>query len=449
MGNAKVVSLTVRPFQISHLCFEIGGILGELYPATRLGRQIGSGLPVTPFDFNAFYTTLSGFPTAHNDPSRLRYGVSQIQNFVTGSALATLRAESAKADLDKAINARQNAYFAKYGHISRIVHETEQTYSPSPSVPDSKPNRLAKLSDLAFHQAHKLDKAYREEKRTGVIKWTKSVLNSKTWGGGSNVDESSDTKSLTDLVGANTVLTPPPENGLPGDLSFPGGNVIPSSTLEEETSGETITNTGKIRQHQTIVNTDYGYRIPYIESQAQNERAQISLLDQKFAQFMYSQNLPNLSHVLNNERNSIDSDVYRLQIAFLNSILLSPISGTVTGIYKNPGDPVKAGEPVIRVENDHTIFLSGTVVYPGPIVIAPPGVPPPANSSVTVHTNLFGSTPLSPPLAGKVVAVRGQGQEDHWAVIVQCDNPLDSSGINRILPLGYQFDYDDTSVTIN
>ena len=62
---------------------------------------------------------------------------------------------------------------------------------------------------------------------------------------------------------------------------------------------------------------------------------------------------------------------------------------------------------------------------------------------MTDETTLYAASPLSPPLQGTVVAVRGQAQEDQWQVIVQCNNP------NHIVPLGYHFDYDDTTVTFN
>jgi hypothetical protein len=100
------------------------------------------------------------------------------------------------------------------------------------------------------------------------------------------------------------------------------------------------TSTGTSDQTQWVENTDYVYRHPFFEGAAQYERAQISLIDQQFEQFMFSQNLPNLNQVFWNELNSIDCDVFQLQIALLNTFLMSPISGVVTGIYKNPGEAV-------------------------------------------------------------------------------------------------------------
>ena len=162
-------------------------------------------------------------------------------------------------------------------------------------------------------------------------------------------------------------LAPPPQPPLAAGNTWGEGSSGPNNTtatIQKGASYQTVSNGDKAYQTQTIVNTDYGYRIPYYEGAAQFERAQISLIDQQFAQFMYGQNLPHLAQVFQNELNSIDSNVFRLQVAFLDTILLSPIAGTVTGIYKNPGDAVKAGEPVIRVEDNSNIYLVATVDTP-------------------------------------------------------------------------------------
>jgi HlyD family secretion protein len=145
-----------------------------------------------------------------------------------------------------------------------------------------------------------------------------------------------------------------------------------------------------------------------------------------------------LAKIFTNELESIDYGVFQLQIAYLNTILMSPISGTVTGIYKNPGEVVRAGEPVIRVENNADILLVATLIYRGPISVG--------SNFLTVETNVFGSSGPRTKVMGSVVAVRGRQEDDHWEVIVKCNN-LDSNG-KPIFPLGYHFDYDDTKVAI-
>jgi biotin carboxyl carrier protein len=378
--NPKPVSLSVRPFQVSHLCFEVGGIL-EASPA-----QLGAS--VEAFDLPGLYATMGAAPTVSGDLSRLLFDPLQIQAAVGPFALASLRAEPCKAALKSAINARQNAYFSKYANAPAIIAQIQQFYG---DIIGSKSERLATLSFLAQQQFNALGSAYQQDGRLGVVKATGSVLNSNTHS--------------------------------QGDTTAPGSS-----------SSQTILNT---EQSQTIFNTDYGYRFPQLENQAQLERAQISLMDQRFAQFMYVQNLPNLAHVFQNELNSIDSNVYRLQIAFLNTILTSPIAGTVTGLYKNVGDVVRAGEPVARVEDNSTVYLMASVIYRGPVAIG---------STLTASTSPFGSEGASAMLTGSVVSARGHRNDDQWDLVVKCNN-LDSSS-KPIFPLGYHFDYDDTVVSI-
>lgn len=440
MNTAKPVSLSVRPFQVSHLSFEVDGIVEESNP-----KLCYLGASVVAFDFPTFYATLGSVPTVPGgDGSRLLYDFSKIEDYAAKCTLVTLRKEARKAALNKAINARQNAYYAKYGNAPTIISLMNKYYSLS--VLNSKPNRLANLSALANLQAFELQAAYTSDSRTGVVKETMSDLNSSTESSGGSAENGKSTETgqsneeviaIPDVAGT---VPAPPGGGQDFSASWSepvnvdlqeGGSTVTS------TSHLTSTSSGLATQSQTIVNTDYGYRIPYLESQAQNERAQISLIDQQFAQFMAGLNLPNLVQIFQNELNSIDDDIYRLQIAYLNTILMSPISGTVTGIYKHPGDAVRAGEPVVRVEDNSVILLLATLVYRGPIAIG---------STVTVKTTLFDSSSSPTTVSGPAVAVRGSREDDQWEVIVKCPN-LDGSG-NPILPLGYHFDYDDTTVSI-
>jgi hypothetical protein len=392
-------------------------------------------------------------PTVPGDLSRLLYDFLQIQLITQPYTLAALRAESRKALLDKAINSRQNAWYAKYGQAPAIINLMNQYYSPL--VTDSKPVRLAVLSALANDQFSALKTAYTSDGRMGVVKTTNSVLNSATKSSGKASEQSTGNSSETGQTNEEVVNVGLISGTIPnppgGGQSFAGwhGTGPWGVELEDGTSGETgqtsgsdtSQSSGSATQYETIVNTDYGYKTPYYECAAQFERAQISLIDQQFAQFMYGQNLPHLTQVFRNELNSMDGDIYRLQIAYLSTILMSPIqNGIVTGVYKNPGDPVRAGEPVIRVENNSTVYLMATLVCPGLISIG---------STVTVNTSLYdSSTPPTPPIVGNVVSVRGhRSEDDQWDVIVSYDNTGSSGG--PILPLYYNFDYDDTTATIS
>jgi hypothetical protein len=480
MGTATVVALSARPWKTSILSFEISGILAQLgLPSATSPTQLGDS--VTPFIFTTFYAGLGAAP---GDGSLLTYNSDGILSapVVMTSALASLRAEPRAAALDRAVCLRQNAFYSRYSPtaISNIVSAAQSSYGTATTA---KPALLTDLSNLAQQQANELSTAYTADGRTGVVKNTSSSLNSKTTttdsSSGSAQSSGKTTPDLTtkstgesnlESVGGQYFSSatlasggfpgPPPAGGAPlGEgISTTSGSPSVGVSLQDGTSGETATETGTSTdtesgtqtstgsayavETQTIVNTDYGYRVPSIESQAQNARAQISLLDQQYGLLLASQSLTQMSTVMQNELSALDLGVYQLQVGFLNSILMSPIAGVVTGIYKMPGDAVRAGDPVIRVDDNTTLYLLATVVYRGPIVIAPPGEPVPPNSTVTINTSLFDAAPLVPALVGTVVALRCRGDDDVWDLVVQCPNP------SNTLPIGYVFDYDNTTMTI-
>jgi hypothetical protein len=482
MSDPTVIAVHARPFQVAHLSFEVGGILeGPLE-----GPPVELGTPVRAFDFPAFYAILGVAKTVPGTPSQLLFDFMKIKAEVAPFALGCLRNEARKAAMHNAINARQNAYFAKYVNAPDIIKFMNEFYSPT--APGSKPQRLHHLSTLAQDQWDLLQSAYDGLGRTGVVTNTISTLCSETTNYGysatSGINDAFVVTAPDTPITIPTLAPPDPPAPWPTPREWPLGclepdpNAPPSqdppapsqpptaavntwgegftgdgkttSTIQKGTSYQTVSSGDKAHQTQTVVNTDYVYRVPYHEGLAQLDRAKISLIDQQFAQYMYGQNLPNLAQVFQNELKNIDSNVFRLQIAVLDTILLSPIAGIVTGIYKNPGDAVRPGEPVLRVEDNTSIYLVATIVHRGPIVVAQPLKPPPANSQVTIQTSLFDvAGPLSPSLTGTVVSARGhRGGGDMWDLIVKCQNPVDASG-NPIIPLGYHFDFDNTSISIS
>ena len=253
---------------------------------------------------------------------------------------------------------------------------------------NSKPAYLSSLATLASQQYTNLNAAYNADSLTDVVKSTKSTLTTDT---------------------TETVNVAKPDSSI---------NVTHGS--------------------QQMTYTDYGYRIPNIEANAQNLRAQISLIDEYFAQYMGGQTLPHLDEVFDNERFIIDNDIKRLQVAYTNTILLPPITGTVTGLYKHVGDTVRPGETVARNEDNTSVNLVGILVWPGMLTIG---------TAVTVETNLFGLT-SSTTITGKIIACRGdESGSDRWNVVITCAN----TDVNRqtVVPLGYRFNYGDTSISFS
>jgi predicted exporter len=137
--------LSARPFQASLLCFEVGGILGQL------GAKLGD--TVTPFDFTTFYAGLGA--TAPGDASLLAFNSQGILTApsVGASTLAALRAEPRRSALDRAVNLRQNAYFAKFANSLSVATTANNLYGAGPT---GKPARLQNLRTLAQQQADQL-----------------------------------------------------------------------------------------------------------------------------------------------------------------------------------------------------------------------------------------------------------------------------------------------------
>lgn len=452
MTSAKVISLRVRPSQASMLALEADGIVGEFN--VKLGAQ------VTAFDFATFYANLG--TTATGSPAQLQFGSQGIHNApaVMASNLLALRAEPLKAALDAAIAARANAYYAKYGNQDAIITQMQQHYLPT--VQGSKPQLLADLSNLAQQQATLLATEYTNDGRTGVVKTTTSGLTSHTVnaGGtdtattlGEHVQLNMSNTGQTTTAGTDTVTG---TNTVTGSKDFSTTTIDTTDAITTTTnlaaSGSTGTNdiTGTDSSKttvnetaditQTIINTGYDYRVPSIESSARADRAQISLIDQQFAQFMAGQNLPYLQQVFSNELTMIDLSIKRLQAAYLNTILMSPIGGIVTGIFTNLGDRVKAGSTIVRVEDSQTILIEGTIVYRDMVSVG---------EYLTVGTTPFGDPSGSVTITGPIVAACGhESEDDQWHITASCYN-IDGTTGQPIFPLHYNFGYDDTNVVIS
>ncbi len=453
---AKIVNMRIRPCRWTNLSFSVGGMLETV--------QAQLGTPVTHFDFPGFYDQL--LSTVTGNPARLQFDAHAIRTDtkVHASTLSSLRAEPTKAVLNKAVGARENSFYSNYQNQTEIIARMREVYSPT--SPHSKPHRLHELATISQNQAELLYSAYFADGRLAVVKSTVSELRSKTdstgesctttVGDGFNTSASgsiqdASSNSFSDSVNGDLVVSSIPggsTSSFSDDVGF-GVNVGTSLTstfdagfsVQNSVSVGRTESKGQAEQVQKVVSTNYGYRVPHLESAAQNQRAQISLMDERFAQYMTNQNLPNLEHVFHNNLRAMDLDVKRLQVAYMDTILMSPIDGVVTGVFKNPGDWVKAGEPIVRVEENTDIYLVGTLVFRGPIIVN--------TTTISVSTTLF-SVPGAPAttITGTVVATRGQrSEDDRWEVIIKCKNPVDPSN-NPIFPLHYHFDYDDTTAMV-
>jgi hypothetical protein len=504
--NAQVVSLTVRPIQSVNLCFEVSGVIGEQNPTlAQLGARVSA------FNFAAFYDNANLLVSAGvaKQPGLLKFDSAALHAALTaavdaqgqptgGPLLFALRAENVKALLDQAVKSRENSFYKKFVRLQDVFTLAQNFFLPAkpdvPPKPDvTKPDRLEALAQISKVQHDALDTAYQADATMkGVVQTTSAEMSSSpstTFFVGDTVVGSNVVTNLKSVLlnptggkttmgidvgsavvapvlplctviasvdsAGNTVTLSKNAVASAAGVTF-GSGVVNSSSTSQDAKGNptTTTNSWSFPVDQYTETKGYTFRHPTFENDAQNHRAQASLLDERFKQFIYSQHVPHLDVMLTNESDSNDLDVKRLQVSYMNTILMSPIDGVVTGLFCNPGDCVQAGQPVMRVERDDVILLVGTIKYRSLLQVG---------SAVTITTTLFdGAVPTVPPTnppswqpaqpvqlpPGTIVAIRGHNHEDElWDVIIQCKNVMDAKG-NPTIPINYNFDYDDTSLTV-
>ena len=183
------------------------------------------------------------------------------------------------------------------------------------------------------------------------------------------------------------------------------------------------------------------YRHPSAENDIRWLQRELELQDEILAQTLFSFQVPDLDTILKNELASIDQEVRQLQLNLVHTVLASPIAGIITSVYKDVGESVAAGEPVVRVEDDSEILLVGVINCRSAIRVGEP---------VKIEVkNPFegGGQPIK--LDGKLAVIRGHSSDnDEWDVIIRCGNTVDGNADARRLPLNYNFQKEDVTVEI-
>lgn len=433
MAPAKAINLRVRPLQSADLSFPVDGIIGAQPDIHLLGKTVKA------FDLSAFYAQLSTvlspmvwvppkFDPAHgaltqgryvslpasDQPlgwGRLKYDSRAITEEINLGILFALRGEQVKAVLDKAVALRENTWAQKYEN--EVFRATQMAYNRDD--PNSKLSRIGRLITHSKEQHDRLQTEYGVFSGEGSPEFTHGVVTA------------SQTYTYTD----NAPLRTTPQGG---------------GSLQDWDTAHMNLNTQKISSS----TRGFEFRHPSLENDAQFERAQISLADEQLSAISAANyvsgskaehdassafNRPELStRYPANDLRAIDLNIKRLQVSYLDTFLLSPIDGVVTGVFRNVGDFVRAAQPVVRVENDAEIYLVGILKYRGLITIG---------QTITVTTSLFDNRTVS----GVVASVRGHDSEDElWDLLIRCGN-RDAAGL-PIFPINYNFDLDNATIEV-
>ena len=117
-------------------------------------------------------------------------------------------------------------------------------------------------------------------------------------------------------------------------------------------------------------------------------------------------------------------------------------------MYKDLGESVAVGEPVLTIEDHSHLLIVGRIQFRGVLRLDDPlGAGGKARISTT---SLFEDGQVQEFRNVKIVSIRGHDVDnDEYDLILECENPLidpaDASK-GRLLPINYHFDRDDTEI---
>jgi len=420
--NAKVHSLSVRPIQSVDLAFEVPGVLSfQDFSNACLGKRLER------FDFENFYSLLEN---VDHSTGLFLFDGANILKKVRDSMLFTLRNRGVSASLSQSIASRANAYLEKYSSIQRIHKIYQDIYANDADPENNRMNILASLSGAQKARYEMLMREYCTQNRKSVVKDYSARVNITPIASRSTRYSITINDSSHDIDSISTypqILHTKEENDTTkvwSDLES-----LQQAALENESNPA-------LRTQKTTTEL-VELRYPEKDEEIAFHKAHIELQDELLRHSLIKLRVENLSQIMTNELKLMDLEVMKQQEAYIQTIMLSPISGIVTAIYKDVGETVDAGEPVIRIENDDELLIVGLIQYRGGLSL---------NQEVTFITKKYESNDTI-TLTGQLVAIRGHdADDDSWDVIIRCRNSPDRND-NR-LPINYQFDKDNTDLYI-
>jgi len=182
------------------------------------------------------------------------------------------------------------------------------------------------------------------------------------------------------------------------------------------------------------------YRYPLGENELRWHRRNLDLQDELLSHELFALRVPFMQALMENELKAIDLDIKQLQLNYIHTIIVPPVSGIITAIYKDVGESVAAGEPILRIENDEDIFVVGRVNFRGRLEL---------NSAAKFTIKNAFQSGSDVALNGKLVAIRGNDADnDEWDLIFRCDNRDPTDARKRLLPINYTFDHEEVKIDI-
>lgn len=476
--NAKIRTLTVRPSISADLSFNMAGIIsGQNEQFSQSAARIGS--QVVAYDAAAkLYPKLgdtlpADTATGRIAKARLQYDSQAIRDILTLNTagnpppyLFSLRNEPLAASLDQAIVKRERAFLEKYLHANAVTNDLQIAI---PQILD----HLEKSMAAARERFTKIDQAYNDSPWDGVQK------TSTTRTGYSKGDENVEkyrvlNRSETQLrnvamvtKGVQTDLAIPKTNDLvktiikdkDGNIALSHHETTATATVPQVSSdntnwsaplesttdhpdwqgqklhpvGQEAFSETKIDGEQISISDLVSLSYPRKDNEIAYRQVMMAGLNEELKQKATAYALPYLVAITEKELQAIDLEIRALQLNYIHTFLLAPFDGLVTAIYKDRGESVSPGEPVMRVESNDSILLVGDIGFRGLLKVG---------TEVNIVTKELFTPGQTAHLTANVVAIRGHDVDnDVWNVILKAENTFQ-------LPSNYQFDPDHSHIEI-
>lgn len=455
MADGKVYSLRVRPLRSADLSFNIPGILAFRSDKAFLKFNIQNILN---------YQTEVYEKLGEVEAGKLTMDVAKIKGILEPHFLFQLQNETAAASLDQMILQRHNAFLERYQFNPQRQEQIKKLFPVGPgdltgeNTEGSKLNRLKKQREADQKRFTDLNTAYENVRDDGiqhnnVITQQKTdSSNSVLYTDGHNIDTTTTTKPVNAVTPEHrtTVKGVKPDGTEDKPLNImvatkveskqtdAAGNPLTADYVSQTVQTKYPEGKGtKLEQKNTLFYSEFLH--PSQDNIIRHHRLQSDLMQEELSDALYAFRVNNLLDIWQNELKALDLEVQKFQISFIRTFLLPPFPGVITAVYKDVGESVQAGEPVVRIEDNAQLLLVGMINFRGMLRLG---------DKMTIKTNdLFEDNQVLEIKDVEIVSIRGHDSDnDVWDVILQCNNPKDAGG-ELILPINYNFDRDNVTIT--
>jgi hypothetical protein len=419
----NIRSMHVQACQSADVSFNMPGVIAlqNFDQPTRKGPA-SIGTEVAKFDIeNVVYARIADLEA---DGVRPKYNSSAIRGLLAPADKApylfALRNEGLAASLDQAIEQRAATFLDKYKYAQDLM-EMLKSY-----LPDVVLQLDGLLVDLKARFEAVGTQLQKEPDLAGAVRTISETISPVivTATGrlptdpAPNIEATTivEIKDATDkdktvqkqVTQGFTVTTPMIRDG--GNWTIPKGN-------------EPVIWTQRVKS-QSVTH-------PLLDLQIAQRQNVIAVLKEEMQNRTVLQKLPTMAASLLAELKAIDLGVRSLQLNYVHTFLTAPLNGRITAIYKDVGENVEPGEPVLRIENDSTVFFVGKLRWRAPLW--------PGKAMKVKLKSIFEQEGFDKTIDAKVLSVRGHSADnDEWDIVAEAANP-EVDG-HRLLPLNYQLD---------